>query len=67
MEIKYDTPIEVNQNQYRAAVQLLSGAIAHRTEGNKFYVKLWSMKPHYVNILEKILTPVENKPDGSTL
>ena len=43
-EILYDTPIELTLEQYKKVLSSLPrGTYAHRTDGGKYYVKLWSM------------------------
>ena len=44
MEIKYDTPIEVNEKQYRKLMNECAGIVAGREENGKYYIKLWFMK-----------------------
>ena len=44
MEIKYDTPIEVNQRQYNICMRRHHGICAGRTENGKYYIKVLFMK-----------------------
>ncbi len=44
IEIKPDVPIEVTENQYKILKKELSGAIAHREDNGRFYIKVWSME-----------------------
>jgi hypothetical protein len=44
MEIKYDTPIEVNEKQYKKLMHECSGIVAGREENGKYYIKVWLMK-----------------------
>jgi hypothetical protein len=58
MEIKYDTPVEVNERQYNASMRLLSGIVAGRIENGKYYIKIWFMK--YVPYLTQILNSLQS-------
>ncbi len=51
--IKYNTPIEVTEKQYRTAMNELSGCIAGKIVDGKFFVKLWVMA--YLKELKQIL------------
>lgn len=42
--IQYDTPIEVTMSQYAYLIREYSGALAHRTENGKYYIKVWMMR-----------------------
>jgi hypothetical protein len=53
MNIEYDKPFEVTEAQYRYLIIEYSGAIAHRKENGKFYIKLWTMS--YKEEIEKYL------------
>jgi hypothetical protein len=54
MEIKYDTPIEVTENQYNFLINKFAGIIAFRKDAEgKYWIKLWIMQ--YKHILEKYL------------
>ena len=44
MEIKYNTPIEVNQKQYNVCMSRHSGICAGRTENGKYFIKVLFMK-----------------------
>lgn len=44
MEIKYDTPIEVNQKQYNMCMSRYNGICAGRKDGDKYYIKVLFMK-----------------------
>lgn len=44
MEIKYDTPIEVNQAQYNVCMSRHKGICAGRKDGDKYYIKVLLMK-----------------------
>lgn len=54
MDLKYDTPIEVTENQYRRIMSELKGVCAGRIENGKHYIKLWLMawKSNVIWILE---------------
>ena len=43
ISIKYDTPIEVTKEQYNYIMREFSGLVAGRTEGDKYYIKVWRM------------------------
>ena len=47
MEIKYNTPIEVNQKQYNICMSRHHGICAGRVENGKYFIKVLFMK--YVN------------------
>ena len=53
MELKYDTPIEVNQRQYNICMNRHHGICAGRTENGKYFIKVLFMK--YVKDVEKDL------------
>jgi hypothetical protein len=53
MEIKYNTPIEVNQKQYGICMRKHHGICAGRTENGKYFIKVLFMK--YVKDVEKDL------------
>jgi len=56
MEIKSNTPIEVNKLQYSTISRELGGICAHRVdEKGRYWVCLWYSKPIYKFILNKIL------------
>jgi hypothetical protein len=44
MEIKYNTPIEVTEKQYRKLMTECAGIVAGRKENGKYYIKVWLMK-----------------------
>ena len=44
MELKYNTPIEVNQTQYNICMRIHHGICAGRTENGKYFIKLLFMK-----------------------
>jgi hypothetical protein len=44
MEIKYNTPIEVNQKQYGICMSRHHGICAGRTENGKYYIKVLFMR-----------------------
>lgn len=54
--IKYDEIIEVSQKQYQWVIRNYAGAIAHRIENDKYYIKLWVMsyKTDLIKDLNKI-------------
>lgn len=43
MEIKFNTPIEVTEKQYRRIMSELKGVCAGKIEDGKYYVKVWLM------------------------
>lgn len=43
VNLRYDIPVEVTRAQYRRLTRVFPGAIAHRREPDKYYIKLWSM------------------------
>lgn len=43
IEIKYDTPFEVNKKQYDQIMQLCGGAMCGRVEDDKYFIKVWIM------------------------
>jgi len=51
--LKYDTPIEVTQAQYNQLRIAFEGIIAHRTDGTKYFIKVWDMR--YVKQVERAL------------
>jgi len=53
MEIKYNTPIEVNQKQYNICMSRHHGICFGRTENGKYYIKVMFMK--YAKEVEKDL------------
>jgi hypothetical protein len=53
MQIKYNTPIEVNQKQYGICMRKHHGICAGRTENGKYFIKVLFMK--YVKDVEKDL------------
>ncbi len=54
MEILYDVPIEVTQEQYKRITDGRFGMIvAHRRDHQSFWIKLWVMS--YKDALEKEL------------
>jgi hypothetical protein len=53
MEIKYDTPIDVNQKQYNVCMSRHHGICAGRKDGDKYYIKVLFMK--YAKDVEKDL------------
>lgn len=53
IEIKYDTPIEVTEKQYKRLMNECSGIVAGRQEGGRFYIKVWAMR--YVNYVRRII------------
>lgn len=46
IEIKYDTPIEVTEAQYKHLSNNFQGILAHRKDETtgKYYIKVWVMK-----------------------
>ena len=42
--IKYDRPIEVSAQQHAYLSRTYAGTIAHRTEGERYYIKVWIMR-----------------------
>ena len=44
MEIKYNTPIEVNQKQYGICMSKHNGICAGRKEDGKYFIKVLLMK-----------------------
>jgi hypothetical protein len=44
MEIKYDTPIEVNQKQYGICMKRHHGICAGRVDNGKYFIKVLFMK-----------------------
>ncbi len=55
MKIEYDKPIEITKEQYNFLYfkSYFSSLLAFRQEGDKYFIKLWSMK--YKDYLDKIL------------
>lgn len=53
MEIKYNTPIQVNQKQYNICMLTHHGICAGRTKNGKYFIKVLFMK--YVKDVEKDL------------
>ena len=53
MEIKYNTPIEVNQKQYGICMSRHHGICAGRVENGKYFIKILFMK--YVKDVERDL------------
>lgn len=53
MEIKYNTPIEVEKPKYNILMTKLSGIVAGREEDGKYFIKVLVMK--YANHVQKIL------------
>ncbi len=54
IKVKYDTPIEVTEKQYKTSMNELSGVVAGKIEDGKFYLKLWIMT--YSKELKQILS-----------
>lgn len=54
MELHYDMPIQVTENQYRRIMSELKGVCAGRVENGNHYIKLWLMswKTNLIWILE---------------
>lgn len=54
MELHYDMPIQVTENQYRRIMSELKGVCAGRVENGTYYIKLWLMswKTNLIWILE---------------
>lgn len=52
--VKYDKPLEVNKDQYKAAMDL-SMVCAGMEKNGKYFVKLWgvSAKKHVIKALNK--------------
>ena len=44
MDIKYDTPIEVSESQYKRLMTKCAGLIAGRQDGERFFIKVWFME-----------------------
>ena len=44
MDIKYDTPIEVNQKQFNICMSRHHGICAGRKDGDKYYIKVLFMR-----------------------
>lgn len=44
MAIVYDTPIEVNLEQYNYLKVEYRGIIAYREEAGRYWIKVWDMK-----------------------
>ena len=57
MEIKYNTPIEVNQRQYNGCMNRHHGICAGRKEGSKYFIKVLLM--NYASLVKKDL--IENQ------
>jgi len=53
MEIKYDTPIEVEKPKYNILMTKFSGIVAGREEDGKYFIKVLVMK--YANHVQQIL------------
>ena len=54
MTVEYDKPIEITKEQYALFTkEQFSGAVAHRQESGKFFIKVWIME--YAEIIEQIL------------
>ncbi len=52
-KIKYDTPIEVSEQQYKKISSEFGGIVATKKENGKYYIKVWVMK--YAPYIEAIL------------
>lgn len=44
MGMQYDKEIEITKKQYDVVIREFTGIIAHRQEGDKFFIKLWFLK-----------------------
>lgn len=53
IDIQYDVPILVTEDQYRRLIVKCAGIIAHRQEEGKFYIKVLLMK--HANFVKNIL------------
>ena len=53
IELEKNIPIEVSKEQYNKAKKAFSGIIAHRKDGDKYYIKL--MLGKYKDQLEFLL------------
>jgi hypothetical protein len=53
--IKYDTPIEVTESQYRKLMSDFAGIVAGRQENGRYFIKVWMMK-----YKEQIRTTIKN-------
>lgn len=53
MEIKYNTQIEVEKPKYNILMTKLSGIVAGREDGGKYFIKVLVMK--YANYVQQIL------------
>jgi len=53
MNIKYNTPIEVTEDQYNRVARCCGTIAAHRIFKGKYYIKLWVMgyKQELINAL----------------
>lgn len=44
MEIKYNTPIQVNPQQYHAVMYQFQGCVAGRELQGQYWIKVWLMR-----------------------
>lgn len=51
--IKYDTPFEVTEKQYRFLMHKYRGILAGQVKGSKCFVKCWDMR--YKELIEQDL------------
>lgn len=51
--MKYDTQIEVTEEQYKYLTLKYAGVIAHREELGKYFIKVWNI--NYIKEIEKYL------------
>lgn len=56
IKIKYDTPIEVSEKQYRHIMKEFAGLVAGRVDKGKYYIKVWGMKyaPMIAHVLKSL-------------
>jgi len=61
-EVKYDTPIEVSEEEYRYLTSHFSGSIAHRKENGKFFIKVWyrSVFPYIQRYLNRDIEKIDS-------
>lgn len=57
LKIKYNTPIEVTEKQYRALLKEADGIVAGQESNGKFFIKVWLMK--YTKLVREIISDNE--------
>jgi len=53
IELKYNTPYQVNKKDYTLLSQIGEGILAHREQDGKYYVKL--MSPNFKAHIQKVI------------